>query len=123
MPARPSRRPYTPKHLHRWSRAPNYVGEDWSDWYIAPRTTHRDADDAKIFAFNRQLRAIPRALFDTPDGSSSPCIVTDSHWAVGWVRWYAIHKDDAVALRKADAMAARHAKWLVAEAVSEDCSC
>lgn len=98
---------YVPRHLARWTASPNYVGKDWRDWYIAPLAEWRGCGDRAHFAFNRQVRSIPAAQFHTEDGAASPCIVTDNHWSLGWVRWYAIHKDDTVALRKANAFARR----------------
>jgi hypothetical protein len=40
-------------------------------------------------------------------------VVRESHWAVGWVEWIAIHELDAVALGVADAQCKRLADYPV----------
>ena len=102
---------YTPKHLNRWKLPPSYFGARWDGWYVAPCTTHRDAGTLERSNWKCQLALIPPAVFDVPgaddDTPASPCVVTENHWAVGYVEWYAIHESDADSLRAADALAER----------------
>ena len=61
---------------------------------------HRDSDSLTRSNFTCGLEAIGGES-DTVE------VVRESHWAVGWVEWIAIHQDDAAALEKADAIKER----------------
>lgn len=83
-----------PEYLKRWTLPDNYVGEIWPNYYVFLRQ-HRDSDAMGRSNFRAGLKAIGGE-------SDTVQIVRESHWAVGWVEWIAIHQDDAAALKKAD---------------------
>jgi hypothetical protein len=87
--------PTAPKHLKGWSRPKDYFGAEWSSYYSAAVGQSRDCDCLEQSNFGTMLAAL--------GGESDTVIVLrESHWAVGWVEWIAIHELDTVALRKAD---------------------
>ncbi len=90
---------YTPLHLNRWKTPDDYLGPDYFDYFAAPCTVHRDSDVLARANWEAQLKLIPI------DGERV-MEVCASHWAVGWVFWLAIHKDNAAMLKIADNLAA-----------------
>lgn len=94
--------PYEPTHLKRWSMPNHYFGEVWPDYYVF-LSRHRDSDELTESNYRVALAAL-EALPEF-DGESR-LEVRESHWAVGWVEWIAIHADDEAALRAADEMTA-----------------
>jgi hypothetical protein len=52
--------------------------------------------------------------------SETVIVVRESHWAVGWIEWIAIHEDDAAALAIADEQQERLQNYSV---LDEDDSC
>jgi hypothetical protein len=86
-----------PKHLYKWSRPDSYFGAEWLDYYVF-LGQNRDSDSLSRSNFTCGLAAI--------GGESDTIqIVRESHWAVGWVEWIAIHKSDITALMAADEIA------------------
>jgi hypothetical protein len=76
--------------LERWERADNYVGEDWSDYYIGPAYT-RDSDILDQSNFHVAL--------DLLGGESDTVIVERcSHWACGWFERILVNRSDADAV-------------------------
>lgn len=93
---------YEPTHLKRWNMPSNYFGEVWPDYFVF-LSRHRDSDELTESNFRsamKRLESLP--AFD----GESRLEVRESHWAVGWVEWIAIHADDTEALKAADEMAA-----------------
>lgn len=98
---------YVPENLSRWKLPPSYVGARWPEYYVAPVTRNRDSDILTESNWDAQWKALSALAKDTPDGEeTSPCIVSENHWAVGWVEWVAIHESNAEALKEADELAA-----------------
>ena len=64
----------------------------------------RDSDCLKQSNFAVMLRELGGE-------SETVIVVRESHWAVGWVEWIAIHELDAAALQIADEQCALW-KWL-----------
>ena len=99
---------YVPENLSRWKLPPSYFGARWPEYYVAPVTRNRDSDILTQSNWDAQWKALSALVKDTPDGEeSSPRIVREGHWAVGWVEWVAIHESNAEALKEADRLAAR----------------
>lgn len=98
---------YTPQHLTRWSLPSDYSGAHWNGYYVAPVSRHRDSDILTESNWKAQWKDLSplRADVDSDD-IQSPKIVLESHWAVGWVEWVAIHESNSEALRVADELAA-----------------
>lgn len=98
---------YTPTNLSRWTLPPSYGGARWDGYYIAPVGRNRDSDILTESNWQSQWEALEPLRADVDcDDIQSPKIVLESHWAVGWVEWVAIHESNAEALRAADEMAA-----------------
>ena len=97
--------PYVPTHCKRWKLPRSYMGASWTEYY-AFLGQHRDSDAIYRSNFTVALAAL-RALpeFDGSDDGSR-IIVRETHWAVGWVEWIAIHETDEAWLRAADEMLA-----------------
>lgn len=80
-------------HLKLWSRPSNYAGEVWPAYYVF-LGQHRDSGALDRANFDAGLKAIGGE-------SETVIVVRESHWAVGWVEWIAIHQDDEKALGEA----------------------
>lgn len=87
------------KHIKRWAMPDSYFGETWPDYYSA-YGQHRDSDALSRSNFASMLKALGGE-------SETVLVVRESHWAVGWVEWIAIHESDEKALTTADAILER----------------
>ena len=85
---------FTPSYLKRWSLPDSYAGAEWPDWYVVIGQ-HRDSDALTRSNFICMLKALGGE-------SETVKIIRESHWAVGWVEWIGVHKDDHKALEIAD---------------------
>lgn len=88
------------KHIERWAMPRNYFGAHWAEYYSAGVGQSRDSDTLERSNFAAMLKLLGGE-------SETVIVVRESHWAVGWVEWLAIHQDDEVALAIADDAAAR----------------
>lgn len=72
--------------LERWTRCSNYMGEDFSDYYVV---TGQNRDSSYI----QQSNFI--AATNRLGGEHEPevIIARSSHWACGWVDFLMVHKD------------------------------
>lgn len=88
---------YKPKHLEKWRRCGNYIGEDYSDYYCI--TGHsRDSDmleESNFQSIKRYLQSKNVAFEE----------ISASHWAVGWVESILIHESDETGLLIGDDIA------------------
>lgn len=97
--------------IPKWQLPSNYMGAHWDGYHV-------------FLAMNRDSNALDRANFDAglklvrsvmskdsvpgdPDESATVQVVTENHWAVGWVRWIAIHESDTAALQEAGRIVAK----------------
>ena len=102
--------PYTPENLKRWTLPQCYVGAHWEGYYAAPVGRSRDSDALERSNWRVQWEVLKPLQADCQDDDGdghSPLIVRESHWAVGWVEWVAIHESNEAALRAADELAGR----------------
>jgi hypothetical protein len=90
---------YVPEHLERWKLPRDYFGAEWPEYYSAGVGRSRDSDCGEESNFDAMLQGLGGE-------SATVQVVRESHWAVGWVEWIAIHESDEQALRAADAMKA-----------------
>jgi len=97
---------YEPKHLKRWAMPSHYAGEVWPAYYGSGCGRSRDSDCLEESNFCTMLQLLGGE-------SDTVTVVRESHWAVGWVEWIAIHQDDAKALQIADEARARLADYPV----------
>lgn len=87
---------YVPENLERWKMPRDYFGAEWPEYYSAGVGRSRDSDCLEESNFHSMLRRLGGE-------SDTVQVVRESHWAVGWVEWIAIHESDEVSLRAADA--------------------
>jgi len=86
---------YEPDYLKRWSLPRFYFGAEWPDYFSAGVGQSRDSDALERSNFRRMLELL--------NGETETVIVVrESHWAVGWIEWIAIHQSDSKALEIAD---------------------
>jgi hypothetical protein len=95
--------------LRAWTRPTSYAGADWFDWFSGGVGRSRDSRLLEASNFDTAWKRINAASLhlkiesdDNCPGGDSCQIVEESHWAVGWVRWIAIHKSDTGALAEAE---------------------
>lgn len=86
---------FQPEFISRWKLPPNYGGAEWREYYSAGVGQTRDSDCLEQSNFAAMLR-------DLGGESDTVQVVRESHWAVGWIEWIAIHQTDEERLRIAD---------------------
>jgi hypothetical protein len=98
-----------------WTYPKDYFGAEWHGWYSAGFGQSRDSDALESSNFQTAYDALKplanQLSVETQGGLDIPAtlciypssiqIVRESHWAVGWVEWIAIHGSNTVALDKA----------------------
>lgn len=82
-------------NVKRWTMPDCYFGETWPDYYSAGVGQSRDSDSLERSNFTAMLSALGGE-------TETVIVVRESHWAVGWVEWIAVHESDATALQCAD---------------------
>lgn len=106
---------YKPTHLQKWTLPSCYAGAQWPDYYGSGCGRSRDSDALERANFDAMLKALGgershETLGDPNDpGCALPLvkIVRESHWAVGWVEWIAIHESANEQLEIADKIAGK----------------
>lgn len=86
---------FEPKHLKLWTMPKYYFGETWPDYYSAGVGQSRDSDALERSNFACMLKELGGE-------SETVLVIRESHWAVGWVEWIAIHATEDKALAIAD---------------------
>ena len=99
---------YLPQNLKRWTRPESYFGEEWPDYYSAGVGQSSESESLERSNFKCMLRELGGE-------SETVIIVRESHWAVGWVEWIAIHESDSRALAIADKIVAKLAAYPVVD--------
>ena len=100
-------------HIQKWTMPNCYVGATWDGWYSAGVGQSRDSDAlerANFEAMRTLLKACPECEVGEENGVQ---VVRESHWAVGWVEWIAIHESNTAALEVADKAMERLADYPV----------
>jgi len=82
-------------HIQQWSRPPHYAGAEWWDYFSSGVGQSRDSSALERANFQAMLIRLGRE-------TDTVRVVREHHWAVGWVEWIAIHKDDGPVLALAD---------------------
>lgn len=86
----------------------HYFGAHWPDYYGAGFGQSRDSEcleESNFATVRAKLAKLPAFVppaGDTDNEAESRFVVRESHWAVGWVEWIAIHESDEAALRLCD---------------------
>jgi hypothetical protein len=86
---------FEPKHIKLWTMPSHYYGEVWPAYYSSGVGQSRDSDALERSNFACMLKALGGE-------TETVTVVRESHWAVGWVEWIAIHQDDETACQIAD---------------------
>jgi len=86
---------YEPTNLKRWTMPKCYFGAEWPDYFSSGVGQSRDSDALERSNFVSMLTLLGGE-------TDTVVVVRESHWAVGWVEWIAIHESDSTALAKAD---------------------
>jgi len=97
---------YEPTNLKLWTMPRDYAGAVWPGYYSSSVGQSRDSDCLERSNFRCMLKALGGE-------TDTVIVVRESHWAVGWVEWIAIHQDDGAALKIADEIAAALADYPV----------
>lgn len=84
------------KAIKRWSLPDSYGGAHWDEYFVFLGQS-RDSSALERSNFECGLEALGGE-------SDTVQVVRESHWAVGWVEWIAIHQNDSEALEAADEM-------------------
>lgn len=84
--------------LRPWTLPQNYAGATWYGYLIAPVTRQRDSDILEESNWAHQLKIL--AKVDEAHEESGEYsehqnwqLVSENHWAVGWVEWIAVHPE------------------------------
>jgi hypothetical protein len=85
----------TLNNISKWKYDSNYVGEDYSEYYVV-LTKHRDSDLIQESNFDCVQRDIEAGFIDSTE------VIRLNHWAVGWVELLLIHESNLEALIEAD---------------------
>ena len=94
-----------------WVHPSSYFGATWDGWLVF-LCRNRDSDLLTNHNFETALAALRALNTDLPEGAhkyadSSVCAVRESHWAVGWVEWIAIHPSNVAAVAMANEIAGK----------------
>ncbi len=106
---------YQPETLNRWTRPSCYMGATWEDYFGSGVSRNRDSgalDRANFDAMVAALKTVPEPADWTHDEACFR-VVSENHWAVGWVEWIAIHQDATEHLKEADRISAALADYPV----------
>ncbi len=103
-----------PTILALWKHPDFYAGENWNGWYCSPIGVHRDSgvlDRTNWDTMRDSLLALaqehPASEDDHEESWMDVIEVTESHWAVGWVSWIAIHPSNLAAIEQGEEFARR----------------
>ena len=90
--------------LKRWKMPKCYVGATWEGWFVF-LWQNRDSDCLTRSNFQCAMERLKPLSTDLEtEEMPSVQIVSENHWAVGWVEWIAIHESNAPAVAEAEAM-------------------
>ena len=83
--------------LTKWTMPDHYFGATWPEYYQSGFGRSRDSDCLEQSNFATALAALGGE-------SDTVLVIRESHWAVGWVEWIAIHQDDDAAIAIAETL-------------------
>ncbi len=95
---------YTPKP---WKRGECYIGQEWHGWFVF-LGQHRDScalDRSNFTAALELLKPFSTKIESGEDEGDTVRVVSENHWAVGWIEWIAIHGSNTAALNEANRIA------------------
>lgn len=93
---------YAPKP---WIRPSSYLGATWEGWLVF-LSRNRDSDLLTNHNFETAFAALDKVSADHPtEDTRTVQIVSENHWACGWVEWIAVHPSNADAVALANDLA------------------
>lgn len=89
-----------------WTRPDCYAGQTWEGWLVF-LGRNRDSDLLTSHNFETALARLEEVNSDHPteEDTKTVLVVSENHWAVGWVEWIAIHPSNARAVELARELA------------------
>lgn len=107
------------RSIKPWTKPDSWCGKHWDGWFVALGRSRdsRALEESNFRVLQARLDALPamevddsrnahgyhagraEVIWERVDGVQ---VVRESHWAVGWVEWIAIHESNEAALRVAD---------------------
>ena len=105
-----------PYALTPWTRPECYAGATWEGWLVF-LGRNRDSDLLSNHNFDTAFERLSGVNSELPDdgtpwvdrdgviSGNTVEIVRESHWAVGWIEWIAIHPSNTQAVAMAEEMA------------------
>ena len=89
--------------MKKWTLPSCYVGQSWPNYYVF-LGQHRDSDALTRSNFRVALERLGGETGEDDNGVSLVTVVRESHWAVGWVEWIAIHESNTAGIALAEEM-------------------
>lgn len=77
--------------MKKWEWPQNYGGAEWHGYYVFLSRT-RDSDILEESNFAVALAALGGETGFDDEGHAEVAVVRESHWAVGWLEWIAVHE-------------------------------
>lgn len=115
--------------IRPWKRPDSWAGKPWQGWFVGlSRTRDSDALTRSNFeVFLKALRELPEVLVDDTENAEQSYrteredwsavdtvyVVSESHWACGWINWVAIHPSNEAAMKLADEMLCAISDYLI----------
>lgn len=93
---------FIPENLKLWTIPESWYGKHWEGYYVF-LGKHRDSDILTVCNYDVAYSRI-ESLNTEFDGKNTIVKVSESHWAVGWIEWIAIHESNIPALKLADSI-------------------
>lgn len=93
---------FIPENLKLWTIPESWYGKHWEGYYVF-LGKYRDSDILTECNYDVAYSRI-ESLNTEFDGNNTIVKVRESHWAVGWIEWIAIHESNIPALKLADSI-------------------
>jgi hypothetical protein len=110
--------------LKPWTLPSNYAGMHWHGYLMAPVMRNRDSDHVTESNWAHQLKVL-RAVDETQEAldwenahdldTEAWEIVSENHWACGWVEWVAVHPEAKAWIAALEKLAYRLDQYPIAD--------
>lgn len=105
--------------LKTWTLPSNYIGQSWNRYRVAPVTRHRDSQLIEESNWAAQLKILSKVDSENEDwgrdGGAPWEVVSENHWAVGWVEWVAVHPEAGPWIAALEKLGARLEEYPIAD--------
>ena len=100
--------------LVKWRRPENCIGAEWNGWFVFFLSQNRDSDCLTRSNFQCAFELLKKHATDIEsEDCKSVQLVSENHWAVGWIEWIAIHESNKPAIEEACAIYERFENYPV----------